>query len=623
VDVARRHILLLEEYDALAAAITSALKKFAPQHQAAVASSLAEAEKLASDRDPELFVIDVDPPWNGLTNFLEKMSAAHSNARALIIGAAIPAEIAVQRGAAGAMQFIEKPFDLQEFGAGVQALLGPWNEKQGRGALRSLNPADIVLAHCAANANLIVDLQSGARHGEIQIAAGQVVDSATGRLQGEDALLELLSWSKAHMTERKLVGAPPRTISNWQRVYLEALLETAPEISETRKPAPQTVPPRTGKKIVVIDDTEMLLIFVEDVLTSADPEWQITTALTATEGLQQIESIIPDLVLLDYSLPDFNGDELCERLLQNERTARVPALMMSGHVPEMNAAAGRLRNIVAKIEKPFFSDALIELVRRILETEQAFEPLIVEEPRARLITDLKPTPSLSPLKEIRPEPARSPVPPITLAPAEPHIERHTPVTPTTVRIAPPDGNAAVLGIFLEVISMQLTPQLQMGAIRAQPASSTASLRLQSATARSALGSEVGFQLGPAKVNGEGRISSLRVIPSAKPFQPAPMRAAFEIGGVALIPNETRARVQLTPAGTTPMTMELFARLQLNAVELTPNFQIAQLILNWATSAVRVTLNPKAPEQSAASFELRVLKLDGSGRIAELLLTSTR
>jgi hypothetical protein len=99
-----------------------------------------------------------------------------------------------------------------------------------------------------------------------------------------------------------------------------------------------------------------------------------------------------------------------------------------------------------------------------------------------------------------------------------------------------------------------------------------------------------------------------------------MRNAFEIGGVAVIPNETRARVQLTPAGTTPMTMELLAHLELIAVELTPNFHVAQLILNWPTNAVRVTLNPKAPEQTAAQFQMRVDKLDSSGRVAEVLLS---
>jgi DNA-binding NtrC family response regulator len=120
-----RNILLLEEYDALAAAITSALRKFAPGHAILAARSLAEAEDLAAEAEPELFIVDADPPWPGLTNFLEKMRDTRPDARALVIGAPIPAEVAAERKSFGAFQFIEKPFDLAAFGAAVQALLGP------------------------------------------------------------------------------------------------------------------------------------------------------------------------------------------------------------------------------------------------------------------------------------------------------------------------------------------------------------------------------------------------------------------------------------------------------------------------------------------------------------------
>lgn len=638
-------ILLLEEYDALAAAITSALRKFAPKHKVAVARSLAEAEKLAAELKPALFVLDVDPPWRGLTNFLEKISAAQPNTGALVIGAAIPAEIAKERGPAGALQFIEKPFDLAAFGAAVQALLGPWREHDGRGTLGELGALDVVLAHCSANSNVVVQIQSRKRTAEIQIAAGQVVHAATGKLKGEDALEEILTWPKSHFSERKLSGSPRRTISNWRKVTLETLQEIEPAIFAEATPEAKPTLPSAGKTVVVVDDTEMLLIFVEDILSSELPGLQITTARSATEGLQEIERRIPDLVLLDYSLPDFNGDELCERLLENERTAQVPVLLMSGHVPEMNAAAARLPNVVAKIEKPFLSEALVDLVQRTLEKEHRFEAHVEEERFEGTFVEptpefepepeppppvsappppppIPPLPLLPPQKKIAVEPPRRAIAP-THAPAPAHIERHTPVAAPTIRVAPTDGNAAVLGVFLEVLSMQLTSQLQMGAIRARPSSMIASLRLQSAATRSAIPAELGFQLGPAKLNGEGRISTLRLIPTLKPFQPAPTRTAFEIGGVALIPNETRARVQLTPAGTTPMTMELFAHLELDAVELSANFQVAQLILNWNTSAVRVTLNPKAPEQSAAKFEMRVLKLDESGRIVDLVLSPIR
>jgi len=632
-------ILLLEEYDALAAAVTSALKKFAPKHSALVARSLAEAENLSSRHEPELFVLDVDPPWRGISSFLEKISKAHPEARALVIGGATPAEILSARESSGALQFIEKPFELAAFGASVQALLGPWRKMKGRGMLGALNVLDLVLVHCAANANVSIQLQSRRKAGEIQVAAGQVIHAGTGRLKGEDGLAEMLQWSQAHVIERKLPASPRRTISNWRTVALESFGELEPQVSkaEIAEEEPEAeARRRTGKKIVVVDDTEMLLIFAEDVLSIADSDLQITTAINATEGLREIERIIPDLVLLDYSLPDFNGDELCERLLENERTARIPVLMMSGHVPEMNATARRLPNVVAKIEKPFLSEALVELVQRTLAAEHQFQSLIVEEPFESKITEFEPEQESKPPPSLPPPPLPPPLPPQkkiavevprraitpTLAPAPAHIERHTPMAPAGpagIRLAPTDGNAAVLGIFLEVLSMQLTSQLQLGAIRARPSSLIASLRLQSATTRSAIPPELGFQLGPARLNGDGRISTLRLIPTAKPLQPSQTRTAFEIGGVALIPNETRARVQLTPAGTTPMTMELFAHLELDSVELSTSFQIAKLILNWNASAVRVTLNPKAPEQSSAKFQMQVLKLDESGRISELLL----
>jgi two-component system phosphate regulon response regulator PhoB len=110
----------------------------------------------------------------------------------------------------------------------------------------------------------------------------------------------------------------------------------------------------------------MLSIFVQDVLSIADPSFQITTALTGREGIQQVQTVLPDLVLLDYSLADLRGDQICEALLKNETTARIPVIMMSGHVPEMMATAERCPNVVGTIAKPFMSEALIQLVNETL-----------------------------------------------------------------------------------------------------------------------------------------------------------------------------------------------------------------------------------------------------------------
>src|SRR5205807_2534068 len=118
-----------------------------------------------------------------------------------------------------------------------------------------------------------------------------------------------------------------------------------------------------------------------------DPELLITTALSGASGVEQIRRVKPDLVLLDYSLPDFNGDEVCRRLLQNEATAKIPVLMMSGHAPEMSKAAAVLDNVVATIAKPFLSDALISLVRQTLT-----EPRLPRKKSSQLRKTAEPKP---------------------------------------------------------------------------------------------------------------------------------------------------------------------------------------------------------------------------------------
>ncbi len=219
-----RSILLLEEYEALAAAVGAALKKFAPQHATVIARSLAQAEILGAKICPELFIIDVDPPWAGLTDFLEKMRNAHPDAGVLVIGGAIPAAIAVERGSFGAVKFIEKPFELATFEAAVQALLGPWRESKSaspRGSLRTLNPIDVVLLHYAAGANVIVDVHaSGEQPGEIHLTGGQVSHAETEKLTGAEALREILTWSEARMNERQQLFRRGRQFSRiGQRRY--------------------------------------------------------------------------------------------------------------------------------------------------------------------------------------------------------------------------------------------------------------------------------------------------------------------------------------------------------------------------------------------------------------------
>lgn len=624
----RPSVLLIEDYDALAVAIGSALKKFAPAHDAHVVHSFAEAEAVAKKTPPELFIVDFDPPQSGSVAFLNKMKTAHPDARMLVIAAGISRDIAAMRGLSGAIQYIEKPFELAEFGAAVQALLGPWTARgaeTSRGSLHHLDLVDVTALACIAGATATIRIEStDQRRGEVQIVDGHFSHASAEEEVGVDALERICLWRGARFTEISSRTIFPRTIHGpWKVVLLEALRRmSVARLAE--QPALEAVKaaPRTGKKIMVIDDTEMLSIFVEDVLTIADSEWQIFTASSGNEGVSRTESILPDLVLLDYSMPDMKGDAVCRRLLANHRTARIPIVMMSGHVLEMSAVSAQFRNVVATIEKPFFSEALLKLVRETLakgplpvfERPSKMEPPKIIESQSE---GKRPTIGVATTEAVSASQSFVPKTKALLP------ERASSIVPMPrAQSASSGDNDVVLGLFLEVISLQLTPMLQMGAIRARPSSFAVSLHVKSESLRGRIPLETGFELGRLELDGRGKIETIRLVPTRRPVERIATRNAFDIGEVTIVPSNAHERLQFTSAPNAPMTLQLLAEYEISAVELSATFEVSALVLipRGQKAQVRFTSVQPPGAPNGAQFETAVIRLDEGARISELLLS---
>jgi DNA-binding response OmpR family regulator len=680
-------VLLVEEYDALAAAITSALKKFAPRHRTQLVASLAEAEAAAAQTMPQLFVVDFDPPRLDAIAFLDQISRTNPDARFLAIAAGVPPELSSHRSGPSGLQFVEKPFELAEFGAAVQALLGPWTDPasgDSRGTLRDLSGRDLIPLQCVNLATSVLHLRSGKdRTGEIHFRDGQITHAATGNSSGAGALNQMMRWKNPRASETEALVDSPRTIHGpWQHIFLEALRQTSTLPAEpTAEPvaptvAPAKAPPKNGKKIVVIDDAEMLLIFVEDALATADPTLQIVTAFTGNEGARRAEVMVPDLVLLDYSLPDLRGDEICERLLQNEVTARIPVVMMSGHVAEMTATARKYRNVVATIAKPFMSEALVALVRAALARgplppapplaqvgpsrqgngkkpvkkngaaesatqeipeKQAVQVPVAHAAPASVAQPVAPPPPPvvlpTPHLVVPTPPPVVPMPPSVVPPAPPVLPArsaaqapavHEPPRPpaTAFLSAPPaplaasNGSSVVLGLGMEVISVLFTPRFQIGTIRARPTASTLFLAHGPASV-SVENLLAGFEIGPVELDARGLIRTMRVVPTHRPANSIQPRSGFEINDIALV-NES-ASIELTARGAAPMTMRLVAIFKVAGVELSDNFEVAQLVLQPAGNNVRITLDPGSGSPGGSEFETARIRLDASARIAEFIL----
>ncbi len=292
-------ILLVEEYSALAVAIASVLRKLAPLHSVRVAHGFADAETLAAQIRPELFVLDLDPPPFGEIDFLNKLRARYPESRLLVIAAGTSRELRTERGTAGAIQFIEKPFDLAEFGAAVQALVGPWGPAGSvRGTLRDLDIVDIAEVKCIGLSSVVVRTNTrDGRTGVIYFQNGQITHAAAGAKIGLAALEDMAHWPRTEFQETELTGEAPRTIDiPWPVLLLPIVRQIARREEQnlsdvtTGQSAPNV---KNSRKILVIDDTEMLLVFVADVLATADQTLQIMTAQTGAEGLRLAASARP------------------------------------------------------------------------------------------------------------------------------------------------------------------------------------------------------------------------------------------------------------------------------------------------------------------------------------------
>jgi DNA-binding response OmpR family regulator len=651
VTTAQHNVLLIEEYDALSVAIQSALTKFAPRHRVHAVRSLTEARLAALEQKPELIVLDFDPPHSGAIAFFGEMRGVLPETRVLVIAPGITPDLIAERGANGALQFLEKPFELVEFGAAVQALLGPWMETGlSRGTLRDLALDDVAVLALSSPRNVVIEGRADKnRTGELHVRNNQITHARTTEAEGKRAIVEMLTWSDPHFIENIASESALRTIHDpWATTLTEALREAKktkrarPAPAEPKAPAkPVVAATKTGPKILIIDDTEMLLIFVEDSLALADPTLQMTTALTGLRGVKEAARIIPDLVLVDYVLPDIKGDEVCRRIGRNASTARVPIIMMSGHVHEMTTVASKLPNVVATIAKPFISDALVALVRQTLKEgplrEKPTFPSEKEIARARSAdfaiskTPILPHPGQKPPPQQMEvgAPAR-PEPPVRLGSgsqglARPHPPPPIPKTapsqklePVAPRLAP---NEVLLDLPLDVVAMHVNAAFQIGAIRARPAALTVALEIPALAATGGLPLKTGFHLGPIDLDADGHISIVRLIPTSQPFRAVEMRTAFAIGGVTVVPANERERLHLMSSSASSMTMQLFAPLELISVELAPNLEIKQLVLRCRGKAVRVVLNSQnSHTKSGVSFEATNVQLDQSRRIDELTLT---
>ena len=123
-----------------------------------------------------------------------------------------------------------------------------------------------------------------------------------------------------------------------------------------------------GESVLVVDDSPTILKLVQLVLTKAG--YQVTTASDGEAGLVAAHEDRPALILLDYQMPEMNGDDVCRAMSGDTVLCNVPVVVMSAREDAVGERFASLPNVIDYITKPFSPDALLAVISHTLEQQQ-------------------------------------------------------------------------------------------------------------------------------------------------------------------------------------------------------------------------------------------------------------
>ena len=118
------------------------------------------------------------------------------------------------------------------------------------------------------------------------------------------------------------------------------------------------------KKVLIVEDEKDILQLVKLYLEKEG--YRIVTASTGSEGLAQVRTEKPDLVVLDLMLPGLSGLEICKALRADDRTAALPIIMLTARGEESERILGLDVGADDYVVKPFSPNELMARVRALL-----------------------------------------------------------------------------------------------------------------------------------------------------------------------------------------------------------------------------------------------------------------
>jgi CheY-like chemotaxis protein len=120
----------------------------------------------------------------------------------------------------------------------------------------------------------------------------------------------------------------------------------------------------TAPLILVVDDYQDAREMYAEYLQFSG--FRVAEARNGNEALEQAFSLMPDLILMDLSLPGMDGWEATRQLKADDRTRNIPVVALTGHALAGASEGAKKAGCDSFVTKPCLPDDLVVEVRRML-----------------------------------------------------------------------------------------------------------------------------------------------------------------------------------------------------------------------------------------------------------------
>ncbi|WP_440654204.1 phosphate regulon transcriptional regulator PhoB [Candidatus Pelagibacter sp. HIMB1506] len=146
-------------------------------------------------------------------------------------------------------------------------------------------------------------------------------------------------------------------------------------------------------RIFIIEDEPSIIQLVQHNLEKNG--FIVSSSLNGNDGLKELKKFQPDLLLLDWMLPDLSGIEICKSIRKDNSFKSLPVIMLTAKGEEEDKIKGLDSGVDDYLTKPFSFNELMARIKAVLRRSNPniisdsleYEDLILDRIEKRVFRD--------------------------------------------------------------------------------------------------------------------------------------------------------------------------------------------------------------------------------------------